>query len=193
MIYKTSAIEMFEVTMNLFDRTYVFVPYQRCVIERKFLPNRLGIIKSGWYSKEDIDKELNVPINIKKCLPYVEEEHYVYVNGGIGTTPDNWVYFEQSEFKKWIMKDAHKEWYHCEFTTDGKHKVETIDVYEKGQIEIKTASDSWIVGLKNIQDDEHVKEVTAKMAYAIETYPYFKLDGCDLIFLSADLNNEFKI
>lgn len=184
---------MFEVTMNLFDRTYVFVPHQKCIIERNFLPNRLDIIKSGWYSKEDIDKELNVPINIKKCLPYVEEEHYVYVNGGIGTTPDNWVYFEQSEFKKWLMKDAHKEWYHCEFTTDGKHKVETIDVYEKGQIEIKTASDSWIVGLKNIQDDEHVKEVTAKMAYAIETYPYFKLDGCDLIFLSADLNNEFKI
>ena len=193
MIYKTSAIEVFEVTMNLFDRTYVFVPHQRCIIERRFLPNRLDIIKSGWYSKEDINKELNVPINIKKCLPYVEEEHYVYVNGGIGTTPDNWVYFEQSEFKKWLMKDSHKEWYHCEFTTDGKHKVEKIDVYEKGQIVIKTAGDNWIVGLKNIQDDEHVKEVTTKVAYAIETYPYFKLDGCDLIFLSADLNNEFKI
>ena len=184
---------MFEVSMNLYDRTYVFVPHQKCIIERKFLPNRLGIIKSGWYSKEDIDKELNVPINIKKCLPYVEEEHYVYVNGGVGTTPDNWVYFEQSNFKKWLMKDAHKEWYHCDFTTDSKHKVEKIDLYEKGQIEIKTAGDNWIVGLKNIQDNEHVKEVTAKVAYAIETYPFFKLDGCDLIFLSADLNNKFKI
>ena len=91
------------------------------------------------------------------------------------------------------MKDAHKEWYHCEFTTDSRHKVEKIDVYEKGQIVIKTIGDNWIIGLKNIQDKEYVKEVTAKVAYAIEKYPYFKLDGCDLIFLSADLKEEYKI
>lgn len=193
-IYKTSAIEVFEVFTNIYDGTYVFVPHQRCVIERKFLPNYLDNIKCGWYSEDDIDKELKVPINIKKCLPVVNEEHYVYINGGIGSTPDNWVYFEQSNFKKWLMKDAHKEWYHCEFTTDSsRHKVEKIDVYEKGQIVIKTIGNDWIVGLKNIPNNEYVKEYTAKVAYAIETYPYFKLDGCNLIFLSADLNIEYKI
>lgn len=193
MIYKTSAIEMFEVTMNSYDGSYVFVQHQKCIIERLFLPDSLELIKSGWYSSDDVDKELNVPINIKKCLPVVNEDQYVYINGGIGSTPDNWVYFEQSNFKKWLMKDAHKEWYHCEFTTDSRHKVEKIDVYEKGQIVIKTIGDNWIIGLKNIQDKEYVKEVTAKVAYAIEKYPYFKLDGCDLIFLSADLNEEYKI
>ena len=194
MIYKTSAIEMFDVTMNSYDGSYVFVPHQRCVIERKFLSNYLDVIKSGWYSEDDIDKELKVPINIKKCLPVVNEDHYVYINGGIGDTPDNWVYFEQSNFKKWLMKGAHKEWYHCEFTTDSsRHKVEKIDVYEKGQIVIKTIGGDWIIGLKNIQDKEYVKEVTATVAYAIEAYPYFKLDGCDLIFLTADLKEEYKI
>lgn len=194
MIYKTSAIEMFDVTMNSYDGSYVFVPHQKCIIERRFLPDILTVVKSGWYSSEDVDKEFNVPINIKKCLPVVNEEQYVYINGGIGSTPDNWIYFEQSNFKKWLMRNAHKEWYHCEFTTDSsRHKVEKIDVYEKGQIVIKTAGDNWIVGLKNIQDDEHVKEVAAKVAYAIEAYPYFKLDGCDLIFLTADLKEEYKI
>ena len=65
-------------------------------------------------------------------------------------------------------------------------------LYEKGQIVISIDGFN-VIGLKHIDKDGVVDELASKFAKAIIAYPYFKLVGCDLIFLSEDLTEEFKL
>ena len=190
-IYKTSAIHSFEINKNVYINQYVFVSHQRCIVERTFLPNYLSVIEGGWYKHNDISENYGVPINIKKCKPVVAEDCFVF-------TPNDSDYFsfDESNFKKWLWEKNDKEWYHCEFDTmkfDDCEKIEKITLYTKGQIVISIGGLFNVIGLKHIDEDTVVDELTSKLANAIEAYPYFKLEGCDLIFLTQDLKKEFKL
>lgn len=191
-IYKTSAVQCFEINKNVYINEYVFIPHQRCVIERTFLPNYLSVIEGGWYRHNDISENFGVPVNIKKCKPVVAEDCFVYITND----SDNFNFsFDESNFKKWLWESAEKEWYHCEFDTikfGNCEKIEKITLYEKGQIVISIDGFN-VIGLKHIDKDAVVDELASKLAKAIITYPYFKLVGCDLIFLSEDLTEEFKL
>ena len=91
------------------------------------------------------------------------------------------------------MKDCDTEWFHCEFKTSGNNKqINEIEVFDKGEIVI-TIGGSSVMGLKHIANDFVVDELMVKVAKAINKYPYFKLDGCELVFMSEDLSEKFKI
>ena len=85
-IYKTSAIQSFEINKNVYINQYVFVSHQKCIVERTFLPDCLSTIDGGWYKHNDVSEDTGLPINIKKCKPVVSEEYFVF-------TPNDSDYF----------------------------------------------------------------------------------------------------
>lgn len=195
-IYKTSAIVEFHIYKNTYNNTFMYIPHQRCVVERGFLPNYMDVIKGGWYKKSDIDLKYRLPINYKKCSPVVEEDSVVCnkdLNPYELVSDLDWLTFDKSNFKKWLMRDCDNEWFHCEFKTSGNNKqINEIEVFDKGEIVITIGSSS-VMGLKHIANDFVVDELMVKVAKAINKYPYFKLDGCELVFMSEDLSEKFKI
>ena len=192
-IYKSSAIQSFSINEDVYINTYVHVCGQKCIIERTFLPDKLSVIEGGWYRHNDIDERYDLPINIKKCKPVVGEDYMVFTSDSVGCFN-----FDDSNFKEWLMDDANKEWYHCEFITEvftwdnNDRRIKKIQLFEKGQIVVSFGYFN-VIGLKHITGDAMINELQVKLAKAIDKYPYFKLDGCDLVFLSNDLSEEFKI
>lgn len=192
-IYKSSAIQSFSISKDVYINTYVHVSGQKCIIERTFLPNKLSVIEGGWYSHNDIDEGYDSPINIKTCKPVVREDYTVFTSNS-----DEFFSFDDSNFKKWLLEGGNKEWYHCEFITEffegdnSNRRIKKIQLFGKGQI-VVSIGDSDVIGLKHIMGDTMIDELKVKLAKAIDKYPYFKLDGCDLVFLSNDLSEGFKI
>lgn len=192
-IYKSSAIQSFNISEDSYINTYVYINHQRCIIEKKILPNELSVIEGGWYKHNDIDERYDLPINIKTCKPVVREDCIVFTSNS-----DGFFSFDNSNFKEWLMEDANKEWYHCEFITGlfrkdiSDKRIKEIQLFNKGQIVVSIGNFN-VIGLKHITGDAMINELEVKLAKAIDKYPYFKLDGCDLVFLSNDLSEEFKI
>ena len=191
-IFKTSSIEEFRIYSNNFRCTYVYVPHQQYVIERKFLPNYNITIKSGWYRKKDIDKNLGVPINVKKCKPIIEEEKNVFINS-YETHDENWVHFDNSNFITYMKAIDNHDWVYYEFMEDSENRITEIDIFDMGTIEIMTHTKDWIIVPKNILK-KVIDDVANKVATAIEKYSFFKkTDNNEMIFFSTSLNEEFKI
>lgn len=186
-VFRTDSIVEFSVYSNSHHSTYVYVPHSKYVIERRFLPDKLVIIKSGWYRKENIDENMGIPININNCKPFVEEEKNVFLNS-YETHDENWIHFNDSNFVKHL-----NDCFYYEFMEDSENRITEIDLFDIGTIEIKTYADDWTVVSKNISEKE-VDGFLKKIAMAIETYPFFKVtDDKEIVFFSASSGEEFKI
>jgi hypothetical protein len=106
--------------------------------------------------------------------------------------------YKSSAIQSFSINDANKEWYHYEFITEfftkdnSDNSIKEIQLFGKGQIVVSIGNFN-VIGLKHMTGDAMINELKVKLAKAIDKYPYFKLDGCDLVFLSNDLSEEFKI
>lgn len=186
-IYRTDVIEKFRVYSNEYSMTYVYVPTQPYVVSRKILPNYIGVIKSGWYRKEDIDPNKGIPKTPWKCKPVIEEEKNVFINS-YETHNENWVHFNDSNF----MKSFDDNWYCYEFMEDSENRITEIDVFNIGTVEIKTLTNDWAIIPKNNTEND-INEVMKRVSYAIENYPFFMVNDNEMIFFSENNGDQFKI
>ena len=183
-IYKTSSIESFSVESNEYYDSLVFIPHQRCVIERKFLLDYVSYIKSGWYWKSCIDDKLNVPRNIKN-YPVVEEDNVVYTDSLIDHNPF-WIHYDDSNIKNWLITS---NWCY-RFNKRNSDVIESIDMYMKGCLHINFGNEHNNICIFINADEIFAKEILNNLTNAIETHTFFKINNEELVFFSSDSNKQ---
>ena len=194
--YCTHSINSFRVNEDQLMYTYYFIPPQK-VIKEGWLVDTMVPINCGWLLDKLTDIKLLVPKHYDDINSIINEENNVYDFSKVeddDLRPTFGVDIVDSKFRKWFkdnFEDSDDERWYYKTITDEYGKINKIEIYLKGSIEIITPTKHIISNYASIDYNKRIK-LCKDVEKCIMEYPFFCQDVNDHIyFYKLDDNDEY--